>query len=66
MPDRMLTVAEVSRVTSLSRTTLYRMVERGQFPAPRRISAARVAWRESVVQAWLPVGNEAVEQGEPE
>jgi prophage regulatory protein len=44
---------EVSRRTGLSRTTIYRLVRAGEFPAPRQISLRAVAWVESEVDAWV-------------
>jgi prophage regulatory protein len=44
---------EVSLRTGLSRTSLYRMVKSGEFPAPRQIGARAVAWVESEVTAWI-------------
>ena len=45
--------AWVQTVTSLSRTTVWRQIRAGAFPAPIKISPGRVAWRESDVVAWL-------------
>ena len=50
---RLLTVQEVDRLHPVSRTTRWRMVKRGEFPAPLQISPGRVAWKESDVRAWL-------------
>lgn len=52
-PDRMLPPAVVIDRTSLSRTTLWRLVKRDAFPKPVSISPGRVAWPESAVQAWI-------------
>lgn len=51
--DRMLSNKSVSKVVSLSRSTIYRGVLAKTFPAPVRITERRVAWRESDVQAWI-------------
>lgn len=53
MIDRMLRRPEVEEVVGLSRATLYRMIERGDFPAPTRIGARAVGWRESCITEWL-------------
>ena len=37
----------------LSRTSLWRMVKAGDFPAPIRLSARAVGWRVGDVQRWL-------------
>jgi prophage regulatory protein len=44
---------EVSRRTGLSRTTIYRLVQSGEFPAPRQLGARAVAWSEAEVSAWI-------------
>jgi len=44
---------EVSRRTGLSRTTIYRMVQAGEFPSPRQLGARAVAWSESEISAWI-------------
>lgn len=49
---RLLRVADVIEETSLSRTTLWRMVKAGTFPAPNRIGTNRIAWPESRISAW--------------
>lgn len=50
--DRLLSMADVKLVTSLSRTTIYRMVEAGTFPKPIKIGASRIAWRASIIARW--------------
>ncbi|OYY62017.1 MAG: hypothetical protein B7Y51_09225 [Burkholderiales bacterium 28-67-8] len=39
--------------TSLSRSSIYALMEVGEFPAPVRVSARRVAWNSAAVQAWI-------------
>lgn len=43
----------VQEATGLSKSHLYAMIRRGEFPAPVRLSARAVAWRESDVMAWI-------------
>jgi prophage regulatory protein len=50
---RLIPPAVVTDRTSLSRTTIWRMVRRGEFPAPIQISPGRVAWSEAAVDAWI-------------
>ena len=50
--DRFIREREVLEITSLSRTTLWRIVKNDQFPRPVRISAGRVGWRESAIISW--------------
>ncbi|WP_415069744.1 helix-turn-helix transcriptional regulator [Hyphomicrobium sp.] len=51
--DRLLTLRELTRATSLSRTTIYRMVEAGTLPRPIKIGKSRIAWRASSIAFWL-------------
>lgn len=52
-PDRMLRLKTVLERTGLSRSTLYRKVDQGTFPAQVRIATRCVGWRESAIAAWL-------------
>ena len=50
----LLKVRVVASKTTLSRSSIYRKVAAGHFPAPVRIpGTSRVAWRESDIDAWL-------------
>src|SRR5436309_14342335 len=51
--DRILRPREVFVRVGLSRTTLWRAVRRGAFPAPCRLTANTVDWRASEVDAWI-------------
>jgi prophage regulatory protein len=50
---RLLRIGEVTRTTSLSRATIYRLVGSRSFPAPIALSAGRVAWPSEDIEAWL-------------
>jgi Predicted transcriptional regulator len=52
-PDRILRIKTVLERTGLSRSTLYRKIERGTFPRQVRISVRCAGWRESAVNGWL-------------
>jgi len=40
--------------TRLSKSTLRRMIERGDFPSPVRLTGMRaIAWRDDEVSAWI-------------
>lgn len=43
----------VAALTTLSSTTLWRLVKNGMFPAPVAISKGRVAWPRDPVDEWL-------------
>jgi prophage regulatory protein len=53
--DRLLAIDEVrQRVGNLGQSTLYRLVQLGQFPKPVPLGVGnRVAWREADVQQWV-------------
>jgi prophage regulatory protein len=51
--DLMLRRPEVELLTGRSRSSIYRDVRLGLFPAPVRIGRNAVGWRTSVVEAWL-------------
>lgn len=52
-PDRILRIATVLNRTGLSRSTLYRRIQAGTFPAQIRIAERCTGWRESAINAWL-------------
>ena len=52
-PNRILRLRSVLERTGLSRSTLYRKLQRGSFPAQVRISERCIGWRESEVERWL-------------
>lgn len=52
-PTSLLAPATVYERTTLSRTTVWRMVRLGEFPAPVRVSRNRIAWFEADIEAWL-------------
>ena len=49
----LLSARAVTQQTSLSRVTVWRMVRRGEFPAPVQISKGRIAWPAEEVSAWV-------------
>lgn len=50
--DTFLRLPAVMAATGLGRSTIYQKVARGEFPAPRRISARTVVWLASEVADW--------------
>lgn len=61
MTDRIMRRPEVERITGLSKSTLYRMIARGNFPAPApapaRIGERAVGWHTACLAAWLKSRN---------
>jgi len=43
----------VRELTSLGKSTIYRLISENKFPRPVKITERRVAWRESDLAAWL-------------
>ena len=52
-PNRILRRREVEHRTSLSRTTLWRMMRRGEFPRHLQLSANRIGWLEADIENWI-------------
>ena len=57
-PDRIIRLTTVLARTGLSRSTIYRKIAVGTFPAQIRISVHGAGWRESEINRWVadPVG----------
>ena len=53
MDTEMLRAPEVMARTGLSRTTIWRKVRDGSFPAPLELSVNSVGWPASEIAAWL-------------
>lgn len=51
--DRFLRVKDVAELLGISRSTIYSMVQKGQFPAPVKLTPNTVVWRQSVVVAFM-------------
>jgi prophage regulatory protein len=57
-PDRIVRLRTILARTALSRSTIYRKIAEGTFPAQVKISANGSGWRESDINRWIadPVG----------
>ncbi|WP_315730231.1 MULTISPECIES: AlpA family transcriptional regulator [unclassified Bradyrhizobium] len=57
-PDRIIRLKTVLARTGLSRSTIYRKIVEGTFPAQLKISNNGSGWHESEVNRWIadPVG----------
>lgn len=60
--DRIMRRREVQRRTGLSRSSLYRLIASGSFPASIQLSANAVGWLEAEVSAWI-AGRVAASRG---
>ena len=53
MHDRLLRRRQVEEITGLSRSSIYRLMQDGEFPRPVKVGPAAVRWRASGITAWL-------------
>ena len=53
MGERLLRRREVEEVTGLPRSSIYRLIQNGDFPRQVRVGPAAVRWRESEITAWV-------------
>lgn len=52
-PDRIVRMNTVLARTGLSKSTIYRKIAEGTFPAQLRISINGAGWRESDINRWV-------------
>jgi prophage regulatory protein len=53
MNDPILRFSDVVKATKLSRATIYRRIEAGDFPKPSKLTERSVGWRSSAIEAWM-------------
>jgi prophage regulatory protein len=58
--NRLVLVSDVKRLTRLSKTTIYREIQRGVFPKPLRLARNRIAWKQAEILNWI--ANRAAER----
>ena len=51
--DRFISLGECERITSLKKSSLYRLMRERSFPQCVRLTPRRVAWVESQVLSWV-------------
>lgn len=51
-PGRLLSLADVEKETSLSKSTIRRRIREDKFPAPIPLGSNRVAWVERDIEEW--------------
>ena len=44
---------DVEEMTGLSRSTIYRQVSAGKFPAPVKTAARAVTWKREDIEKWI-------------
>ena len=52
-PDRIIRMKTVQARTGLSRSTIYRKIAEGTFPAQIKISTNGAGWKESDINRWV-------------
>ena len=58
--DRLLRLPDVERLAGIKKSTLYALMQKGQFPPCVRISRRLSVWSESAVLTWV---NERIREG---
>ena len=53
MVTKLLSLKGVIEMTSLSKSSIYRLVRAGQFPKSQHITAGRVVWRSDLISQWI-------------
>ena len=53
MGDRLLRRRQVEEITGMGRSSIYRLMQEGDFPPPVRVGPAAVRWKESDIMGWL-------------
>ena len=51
--DRLLRRREVEQMVGLSRTSIYRLMDSGDFPHPIRVGPRAVRWRLRDIEEWM-------------
>lgn len=51
--ERLIGRKEALILIGISNATLWRWIKAGRFPAPLKIGKKKVAWRSSVLAAWI-------------
>jgi prophage regulatory protein len=49
----MIGLGDVRTATSLSKTTIYRLINEDKFPRPYQLTTRRVAWRVEDIVTWI-------------
>lgn len=53
MAERIYRLNELADLIGLGRSTIYRMMDDGDFPKPIHLTRKTVGWRASEITAWL-------------
>lgn len=61
MQNQIFKLSEVKQITRLSSSTIYRLVQAGEFPKPIKLAAHASGWLERDIEAWIQDRREASE-----
>jgi len=50
---KLLRIADVSKKTTLAKSTIWLKMSQGNFPRPTKLSPAVNVWKESDIDAWI-------------
>ena len=53
LPDRLLRLPEVQRLTGLKRSAIYEQMQKGTFPRSVKVGPRAASWSEASIQAWI-------------
>ncbi|HKL56181.1 MAG TPA: AlpA family transcriptional regulator [Roseovarius sp.] len=53
MTTKILRQKDVQDITGLSRSTIYRHINAGTFPAPVKLTERLIGWRDSTISEWM-------------
>ena len=53
MQDRLLRRREVEKITGMSRSSIYRLMQESDFPRPVKAGPSAVRWKLSHIMAWI-------------
>jgi len=51
--DKLLRITDVSKKTTLAKSTIWLKMAKGEFPKPTKLSPAINVWKESQIDEWI-------------
>lgn len=62
---QLIKLNQVMEKTTLSKSTIYRLIKTADFPKPKKLSLRAVAWLESEINEWIESRNSSCHQCKP-
>lgn len=59
MNKKIRRIREVTQITGLSRSTIYKMINEGRFPTQLRLGRRAVGWTDEMIENWMKSLEEA-------